>query len=321
MDRQDRMAKQRVEEGVYVGLDELIALRHFARRTTLLPYQPPSSLLAGRRASKLRGRGLDFEELRAYVVGDDVRNIDWRVTARTGKPYVRSYAEERDRPVLLVVDQRPGMFFGSRGALKSVLAARFAALAAWRVNAVGDRVGALVVGEERHWALRPARSPSAVLRLLELLVSAGGRLGEPPRSHVDAFGPALHAAAQLVPHDALVVLVSDLRGLSSDAVAALSRVRRHNDLLVAWIVDPLEAALPDVGLVAVTDGDTRLSLSTSDPALRAAFAAEFARDRERVSDLCRRSGALLFELRTDRPLIEQVESALGTRRLPVGRHP
>ena len=102
----------RAEEGVYVELAELVALRHSARRTTLLPRQPVNSLLAGRRASKLRGRGLDFEELRAYVAGDDVRSIDWRVTARTGRPYVRSYREERDRPgvpALAVVVARRGV--------------------------------------------------------------------------------------------------------------------------------------------------------------------------------------------------------------------
>src|SRR6185295_3550448 len=109
--------RQAGEEGVYAGLDELVALRSLARHTTLLPRQPVSSLLAGRRASRLRGRGLDFDELRAYVAGDDVRRIDWRVTARLRRPYVRSYKEERDRPVLLVVDQRPSMFFGSRGAM------------------------------------------------------------------------------------------------------------------------------------------------------------------------------------------------------------
>ena len=307
------------EAGVYVGLDELVALRSFARRTTLLPRQPVNSLLAGRRASKLRGRGLDFDELRAYVAGDDVRRIDWRVTARLRRPYVRSYKEERDRPVLLVVDQRPSMFFGSQGAMKSVQAARFAALAAWRVAAVGDRVGALVVGEQQHWAIRPGRSAATVLHILEQLVESGRELGGRPRDAADSFAAALRALAQLVPHDALVVLVSDLRGLSRDAEAALSRVRRHNDLLVAWVLDPLEASLPDIGLAPVTDGSLQLSLPTSERELRAAFARAFDQDQARVKELCTRAGAAYFELRTDQPLIEQVERTFGKQRLPTGR--
>jgi uncharacterized protein (DUF58 family) len=309
----------KAEEGVYVGLDELVLLRHSARRTTLLPRQPVNSLLAGRRASKLRGRGLDFEELRAYVAGDDVRCIDWRVTARTGKPYVRTYKEERDRPVLLLVDQRESMFFGSRGAMKSVVAARFAALVAWRVAAVGDRIGVLIAGEGRQWSLKPARSPSNVSRLLELLVEAGQALGSGRATPGDSFGSALTAAVELVPHDALIVLVSDLRGATPDAANTLSRLRRHNDLVIAWVIDPLESSLPDVGTAAVTDGDIELSLPTSDAKLREAFAAAHAGDTARVSELAARSGAPFFELRTDEPVLEQVERTFGAQRLPVGR--
>jgi uncharacterized protein (DUF58 family) len=309
----------KADEGVYVELDELVALRHSARHSSLLPRQPVNSLLAGRRASKLRGRGLDFEELRAYVAGDDVRSIDWRVTARTGRPYVRSYKEERDRPVLLVVDQRQSMFFGSRLAMKSVVAARFAALAAWRVASVGDRIGALVVGEQRQWALKPARSEASVLRLLELLVESGRALPAAQARGHDPFASALGELTRVAPHDSLVVLVSDLRGVSEEAAATLANVRRHNDLLVAWVVDPLESALPDVGLASVTDGDVELSLPTSDAQLRAEFAAAFAKDRARVAELCLRSGAPYFELSTARPVLEQVEQTFGRQRLPIGR--
>jgi len=315
MTREDRIR----EEGVYVELDELVALRHVARHTTLLPRQPVNSLLAGRRASKLRGRGLDFDELRAYVAGDDVRRIDWRVTARMGKPYVRSYKEERDRPVLLLVDQRRGMFFGSQLAFKSVVAARLAALVAWRVSAVGDRVGALVVGETEQWSLRPARSEANVFRLLEMLVQAGRALPSAKTAEGDVFGAALAQLVQVAPHDALVVLISDLRGVSPDAAATLANVRRHNDLLVAWVVDPLESALPDVGLAGVTDGESQISLFTSDQKLRRDFSQAFAGDRQRVAELCARSGAPYFELRTDRPLLEQVQETFGGQRLAVGR--
>ena len=111
------------EPGVYVELDQLVRLQYRASGFSFLPRQPVHSLLAGRRGSRLRGRGLDFEEIRGYLPGDDIRTMDWRVTARTRKPHVRVYTEERDRPVLLVVDQRLGMFFGSRRAMKSVVAA------------------------------------------------------------------------------------------------------------------------------------------------------------------------------------------------------
>ncbi|HEV8551490.1 MAG TPA: DUF58 domain-containing protein [Polyangiaceae bacterium] len=316
------MAAFASDPGVFVELDELVALRSQARHSSFLPRQPVRSLLAGRRASKLRGRGLDFEELRAYVPGDDVRSIDWHVTARTQKPFVRTYKEERDRPVLLVVDQRASMFFGSQRLMKSVAASRLAALAAWRVAAVGDRVGALVVGEATDRPLRPARSTSTVYRLCELLVAAGRDL-EAHRAPPDrgSFTRALRAVAELAPRDTLVFLISDLRGISDEALALLASVRRHNDLLVAWVVDPLEATLPDVGPVSVTDGSARARIPTSDPRFRADFAAAFAHDSERVREFCRGSGAPYFELRTDRPLLDQVRETFGEARLPVGRAP
>ncbi|HYQ42847.1 MAG TPA: DUF58 domain-containing protein [Polyangiaceae bacterium] len=316
------MAEQHSEPGVFVELDELVELRGEARYSSFLPQQPVRSLLAGRRASRLRGRGLDFDELRSYVPGDDVRSIDWHVTARMRKPYVRTYKEERDRPVLLVVDQRPTMFFGSQSAMKSVAAARLAALAAWRVIAVGDRVGALIVGEHEDLAVRPSRSSGNVFYFCELLAKVGRELATAraaKRANEDSFARALRAASELAPRDTLVMLISDLRGLSDESIALLGSLRKHNDLLLAWIVDPLEAALPDLGLVPVTDGRSTLSVPTADAGFRARFAQKFEEDVRRVREFCAGSGAPYFELRTDRDLLEQVRDTFGESRLPVGR--
>ncbi len=316
------MAEGRSEPGVFVELDELVALRGQARHSSFLPQQPVRSLLAGRRASRLRGRGLDFDELRAYVPGDDVRSIDWHVTARMRVPYVRTYKEERDRPVLLVVYQRACMFFGSHSVMKSVAAARLAALAAWRVVAVGDRVGALIVCEREDLAVRPSRSSSNVFYLCELLTKVGRELASSDASRPateDSFARALRAASELAPRDTLVVLISDLRGFSLDSIALLGTLRKHNDLLLAWIVDPLETALPDLGLVSVTDGRSTLSAPTADAGFRARFAAKFADDTRRVREFCAESGAPYFELRTDRDLLAQVRDTFGELRLPVGR--
>src|SRR5215813_15471563 len=120
--------------GVYVGLDELIALEYRGRKVSFLPRQPVHSLLSGRFASRMRGRGLNFEEIRDYRPGDDVRSIDWKVTARLQKPHVRVFNEERDRQALLVLDQRLSMFFGSRLAMKSVTAAQAGENAARRLT-------------------------------------------------------------------------------------------------------------------------------------------------------------------------------------------
>src|SRR6476659_1912324 len=129
------------QTGVYVDLEHLIMLEQRGRRVSLLPRQPVQSLLSGRYASRMRGRGLNFEEIRDYRLGDDIRSIDWKVTQRLGKPHIRVFNEERDRAGLLVVDQRLSMFFGSKLTMKSVTAAETAAIVAWRILNVGDRVG------------------------------------------------------------------------------------------------------------------------------------------------------------------------------------
>src|ERR1700742_3614630 len=143
------------QPGAYADLGALIRLRFQAHGFSLLPRQPVHSILAGRHASRLRGRGLNFEEIRRYLPGDDVRQIDWKVTMRTGKTHCRVYTEEKERSVLLVVDQRLSMFFGSVKNMKSLTAAEVTALAAWRVVAQKDRVGAIVFNDTKIAEVRP----------------------------------------------------------------------------------------------------------------------------------------------------------------------
>ena len=155
-------ARQPVDPRIYTTLAHLRGLEGRARSLSFLPRQPAKSVLNGRHASRMRGRGLNFEEIRGYLAGDDIRSIDWKVTARKGEPHVRVYTEERDRPALLLVDQRLSMFFGSRLNMKSVTAAEAAAVAAWRILDAGDRVGGIVFGDRDMVEFRPQRSRRTV---------------------------------------------------------------------------------------------------------------------------------------------------------------
>src|SRR5262249_29786429 len=166
-----------LDAGVYVDLEQLIALEQKGRKVSLLPRQPVHSLLSGRYASRMRGRGLNFEEIRDYRTGDDVRSIDWKVTARLQSPHVRVFNEERDRQGLLVVDQRLSMFFGSRRGLKSVTAAETAAVIAWRILNVGDRAGGVVFNDRDVDEVRPQRSRRVVLQFLSSIVARNQALG------------------------------------------------------------------------------------------------------------------------------------------------
>ena len=200
--------------GVYTNLDDLIRIQFKARNFSFLPQQPVSSILSGRYASRLRGRGLNFEEIRRYQPGDDIRTMDWKVTARTRSPHVRVYTEEKDRAVVLIVDQRINMFFGTRDKLKSVTAAELAALGAWRAVDVGDRVGAVVFNDTEIVDIRPQRSQQTVMSLLGTIVRMNHALQADAQaeSNPDMLNRALEKALQLVPHDALVVMISDYFG-------------------------------------------------------------------------------------------------------------
>ncbi len=268
--------------GVHASVADLVALEGAARDFGFLPRQPTNSVLAGRHASRVRGRGLAFEELRQYLPGDDVRTIDWRVTARTGEPFVRVYTEEKDRPALFVVDQRVNMFFGTRRAMKSVAAAEVAALGAWRILAQGDRVGGFVFTDQDVDEVRPHRSREAVVRLLETVAARNGELraDSTARRAPGQLDAALAAAARVAPHDHLVVIASDFDGAGDKTRDLLLRIGTHNDVLAVLVYDPFLLDLPPSGELVVSDGELQVELGLGRGRTRKAL-ADFAGARGR----------------------------------------
>lgn len=299
--------------GVYAERDELMRLRYKASGFSFLPRQPIHSVLSGRHASRLRGRGLNFEELRGYLRGDDPRHVDWKVTARTGKPHVRVYTEEKDRTVWLLVDQRMNMFFGSRRRMKSVVAAEAAAVAAWRVLAQGDRVGALVFDDREIRVIEPLRSEQRVTRILDCVIEKNHALNA--RSGIlpnpEMFNQALRRACELVRHDSLVCLVSDAAGIDRETTRWVTRLTAHNDVLFAFIYDPLERALPDAGRLTFTDGQTQVEVDTAEHKLREAYQADFERRLQRMSATSRRHSIPLLAVHTAAPVLDQLRHQLG----------
>jgi uncharacterized protein (DUF58 family) len=256
--------------GVYVDLDELIALEQRGRRVSFLPKQPVHSLLSGRFASRMRGRGLNFEEIRDYRSGDDVRSIDWKVTARLQKPHVRVFNEERDRQALLVVDQRLSMFFGSRLAMKSVTAAQAAAIGAWRVLNVGDRVGAIVFNDSDLIEIKPRRSRATVLQILSAIVAQNQGLGV-GRGLVSApvmLNTALEHAERRALHDATIIVVSDFDGADDETRRMVGAMTRHNDVIALLVHDPLQSDLPASAAMTVTDGELQIQLAVGRDSVR-----------------------------------------------------
>jgi uncharacterized protein (DUF58 family) len=300
-------------DGVYVQLDELAKLQHKASGFSFLPKQPIHSVLSGRHASKLRGRGLNFEELRNYLPGDDTRHIDWKVTARTRTPYVRVYTEEKDRTVWLLVDQRVSMFFGSSKRMKSVVAAEVAALSAWRVLSVGDRVGALVFNDSDISVIPPHRSRERVMQILKQVVGKNQALSADTGLKPDPgkLNQALKQVSLMARHDCLVCLITDGNGLNSETRKHITRLAEHNDVLTAFIYDPLEKDMPAAGRLRFADGEGQLEADTSSRKLRRSFQNEFEQKLERMQSASRRFSIPLLPLHTASPVSEQIRAVLG----------
>lgn len=308
-----------MESGAYVSVRDLVKLRHQGRGLTFLPRQPIHSQLAGLHASRLRGRGLDFDELRAYQPGDDIRDIDWKVTARMQRPHVRVYTEERDRPTLLLVDQRVNMFFGSRLHMKSVTAAHATALSVWRILAQGDRPGAIIFNDRDRIELRPHRSDARAMAILHATqrMNRALRVEAEQRSEPGQLNLVLECATRLASHDHLVVLISDLDGLDGHTHQLLNRLTRHNDVLVLLVYDPLERELPEASLLVVSDGELQLEIDAREQGLRREFARVFERTVDTGRKELHKRNVPMLPISTAEPVAGQLRRLLG--HLPAAR--
>jgi len=302
-----------LDAGVYVDLEQLIALEQKGRKVSLLPRQPVHSLLSGRYASRMRGRGLNFEEIRDYRSGDDVRSIDWKVTARLQSPHVRVFNEERDRQGLLVVDQRLSMFFGTRRAMKSVTAAEIAAVVAWRILSVGDRVGGIVFNDRSIEEVRPQRSRRIVLQYLTKLAEQNQALGVGRGITRDAtmLNRALDRIRRVAPHDATVVIFSDFDGADETTRHAIAALAAHNTVIAVLIHDPSQSELPATGRMTVTDGELQIALDVAHGSTRQNI-LDMSKTRLRsVFEWTRDFGVPVLPLSTAEEPVNQLHHLLG----------
>lgn len=290
-----------MSDGIRLEFNELIRLRAAARGLELGSRRQALSAQAGGYLSAYRGRGLEFDEVRAYQEFDDARSIDWRVTARRGRPHTKLFREERERPVLLLADLHPGMFFGSRRQFKSVLAGRLAALLGWAAIRAGNRVGGLVHGLSGHREVQPAPRERGLLPLLRDLVRlqplAPGPL-VPGR-----LDPPLARLARLVRPGSLVFILSDFRELGEGADKHLGALAQHNDVIAGFVYDPLESTPPPAARYRLGSGSRRLILDTGRTAVAEYWAKQFQAHRDAVQGQCRRHGVHFMQIATsDRPL-------------------
>ena len=251
------MKKQTNNELVSVNLDMLIKLAKPAATLKLFRsrIRAPQS---GGYLSRTKGRGMEFDEVRMYQPGDDIRSIDWRVTARTGKTHTKLFREERERPVFISVDYRASMQFATRGVFKSVQAAKLAGLLAWVAERHGDRIGGQIFTDTTCQELKPQNGRQAVLHFFNALVKT----------------EAKHAAINLeqviarlshhVKPGSLVYIISDFRGINQPIENYLAKLARHCEVIMILVYDPLESHLPAKGRYRFTDSTTDIVVDTSD---------------------------------------------------------
>jgi uncharacterized protein (DUF58 family) len=301
------------ESRVYTTMADLMAQEGAARGLSFSARQPLASILAGQHGSRLRGRGLNFEELRRYLPGDDLRQLDWRASLRFGKPYVRTYSEERDRPALIVVDQRMGMFFGSAFEFKSVAAARLAALSAWMVYQAGDRVGGAVFSDRAIDRIRPLRSRERIAAFFAAIVRRNRELAA-GNADVDSAGQlnvVLQGTLASASHDSLICIISDFAGADEHTLGLLRRLAAHNDVVATLVYDPLALNLPRSGRPVVTQGELQIELNAGSRQVHKPLSEFFTNRLHGVAEMLRRSHLPLMSIDTTGGVAVQVRRELG----------
>ena len=281
-------AKERVE----VSLKMLLHLAGAAANLRL-HFSDIKSQQSGGYLSRFKGRGMEFDEVRLYQPGDDIRSIDWRVTARSGKTHTKLYREERERPVFISVDYRAAMQFATRGVFKSVQAAKLAALIAWLAQNNGDRVGGQIFSDTACLELKPQNGKHAVLRFFNALVNFNFA-----QQQSFSFEHVLSRLTQHARPGSLVYMISDFRGFNHKARNHFTKLARHCDVVLILINDPLEAGLPEKGCYRFTDEEKDVLFDTSDQQRVSQYKHKFIQRKHDLEDFSRQLNLKFIQCNT-----------------------
>jgi len=307
-------------------IDDLLELRHQASTIGIASHHPVNSILCGLYRSVFRGQGMDFEEVREYQYGDEIRNMDWGVTARTGQAHLKVFREERERTVLLCVDVAPAMQFGTRGTFKSIQAARCTALLGWAANANQDRVGALLFGNPQKQIeyFTPSRIRRSLWRVLRALTKEGDSPEADGSSggerQADPLLEALERANRSAPTGALIFVIGDFNRDVQVLETALGRLRQRHELVLIPIDDPADRDLPAIGRVIFSAPDgSRVELDTDDEAGRRRFSEGWEQQRHKLRSMVRSLGIDMIPVSTANDVHQSLVDGLRMRVRHQGR--
>jgi len=307
---EDVSASESPQWGIRVTVDELYRIRNEALHLTSSPADAVNSLFPGAFQAMFHGRGLEFDEVRAYQWGDDHRSVDWRVTARTGQMHTKLFHQEKERSLFLLVDCSPRMHFGSRRQFKWVLAARIAAIFAWLAIENGDRVGLILFGHQpRCEIIPPGIGQPAILKIFKLF-SQQSRLNNIKTNSLSTLADALGHLRHLAQSGVLALLLSDFKRLEQQARRQLAHISYHHDLAAMLISDPLERCLPEEGNFAISDGKFFSNINCSQPGLNSAYQQEFNSFLQQTENVLKHYAIRLIHISTAEDNWQSLRQAL-----------
>ncbi|WP_371186101.1 DUF58 domain-containing protein [Thalassotalea maritima] len=315
----EQQLAQLVSDGINVTIDELLAYQGKASLLDLTPKNAIHGHFSGNYLARTKGRGMEFDEVRHYQRGDDIRAIDWRVTARTGKTHTKLFREEVERPVMIATDLGQSMFFGSQLLFKSVQACHIAALLAWHAKKRGDRVGGLVFNEQCHHELKPRSRQNGVLHYLHALQENHqqgiANWQQKPEQTDNYFVDNINRLSQLSKPGALVYLITDGTHFNDDVLRPLAKVAKHCELVICQVSDPLEQELPTLNRkvsVAITDGQAKQQLLLGDVTTQHRYQQQANMTNKLKQSLYQRAGARLIYFTAASPIEQQLKSGIET---------
>ncbi|MCW8093048.1 DUF58 domain-containing protein [Alteromonas sp. ASW11-130] len=299
-------------DGIHLSVAELLRYQQLTRLIDLSPRRTLQARLSGQYLSRDKGRGMEFDEARHYLPGDDIRAIDWRVTARTGKTHTKVYREERERPVFLCCDLTSSMQFGTQLMLKSVQAAHLASLLSWSAVARGDKIGALLFDDVSHRECKPMSRKRAVLSVCHELISMQQHALQQATSnslHINALEQASLRLRRVVKPGSLIYLISDFSKLSELAQSHLISVARHCEIHAVHIYDPIELSLPPIKskqTVKVTDGEQEQTWMLGDAKINEQYHSWRTLENERLKNFFKKSKILFHSVSSGTALDKQL---------------
>lgn len=317
----EKQLNELLSNGVQLSIDELIRYQSKSSLINLAASKSLHGKMSGNYLARSKGRGMEFDEVRHYQNGDDIRAIDWRVTARTGKTHTKLFREEIERPVLIATDLSHNMHFGSQLLFKSVQAAHVASLVAWHAKSRGDRIGGIVFNQNMHSELKPRSRQQGVLHYLHALVKtqentiASADDISSAQGSENAFEQNCARVRQISKPGSLVYLITDAYYLTEDAVRHLANVSRHCELVVCLISDPLEQQLPSSKqkvTVAVTDGQQKQQLVLGDKKLAKEYHQQAVKLSESIEHKLTKAGARLLHFCASEALETQLHRGVAS---------